>query len=99
MAFNINTKIRAYNGVVNFINKYDVPPPPKKSYGSMVRTLNDLLIRFLQENKLQFVPNNSPKYKGNYYPVYDNCITVQENFPLFINWMNKNFNKDEIQKS
>lgn len=50
---------------------------------------NTILIQFLKENNLKY-KNWNPKYKGFFTAELTNASTVEDNFVLFKNWVNKN---------
>lgn len=92
----VNDAIRAYNGVVNWINKQNnlnLPQPKNKSYKQHDINFNNILIQFGKENNIKMERNNKPKYKGNYNPGMSNCIEVQNNWKLFKEWIIKKYTK------
>jgi len=96
--------IRAGNGVISFLNanesKIDIGKPKIKSHRQQEIHLNNLIIKFGEENNIKMIKNNSPKYKGDFSPFFSNCIEVQNNWFLFRNWIFENYsNKLTITKT
>lgn len=84
-------KIRATNGIVNYLQKFDIGKPRNKSHRAYDEHINSVLIKYCKEFKIKYVKNNSPKYKGSYQPVVDNAYTVQSNFKQFAEWVKSNY--------
>jgi hypothetical protein len=87
--------IRAGNGVIGFLNanesKIDIGKPKNKSHKQYQIHLNNIIIKFGEENNIKMLKNNSSKYKGSFSPFFTNCIDVQNNFSLFTYWIFKNY--------
>lgn len=90
----VRDAIRAYNGLVHYINKFDIGKPKRKTYRAHDEYLNNMLIKFGKEHNILMEKNNSPKYKGSYSPVMSNAQRVQENWQLFTKWINDNYQKE-----
>lgn len=89
----VNDAIRAYNGVVNFINNnnFNIGQPKRKTYRAKEEYLNGILHKFGRDHNLKMEKNNSPRYKGTYSPCMSNCITIQNNWKLFVKWLKENY--------
>lgn len=74
--------INAEWGVVKFLGE--------KGLGFKGRRgpLNQLITEFLTEHKLPVVKYN-PNYKGTYDALNLNCNTVQDNWTIFHQWVDK----------
>lgn len=90
-------KLRAEKGVVMFINnnldKIDIGTPKGKSYRKRDEHLNGILLKFGEEHGLEMAQNNRPGYKGNYSPLTDNCVTVQNHWSEFRSWILEKYKK------
>jgi hypothetical protein len=95
--------IRAGNGVLSFLNanesKIDIGKPKTKSHSQQEIHLNNLIIKFGEDNEIKMIRNNSPKYKGNFSPFFSNCIEVQNNWVLFRKWIFENYSKELTLKT
>lgn len=89
----VNDKIRAYNGVITYLSKFDIGKPRTKSYRSYDEHINNILIDFLKSIGVRCVKNNSPKYRGSYQPVLDNSCDAQEHFSKFASYIKNRYNK------
>ena len=82
------------NGVLQFINKYNIPEIQiSQSYRKTQVTLNNWIKKFFIHIQIEteLVKNNSPKYKGYKSPFAMNCTEVQEHWKEFKNWINQNY--------
>jgi hypothetical protein len=91
----VNDSIRAYNGVVTWINNnnIDIGEPKKKSFRQIELHMNSVFIRFCKENNLEFCKNNSKSYRGTFSPAMSNCRVIQENWNLWTKWAKQNYGK------
>ena len=89
-------KVRATNGITNYLQKFDIGKPHNKSHRAYDEHVNSVLIKYCKEFKIKYVKNNSPKYKGNYQPLVDNSYTVQSNFKQFSEWVKSNYELNSI---
>ena len=91
----IHNKVSAYNGIVNFLNKFNIGKPKKKTYIASDEHINNILIDYLKEHKLSYKKNNAPRYRGYYQPVLCNSYKIQDNFNQFSKYVHKNYDKNE----
>jgi hypothetical protein len=85
----VKDKIRAFNGVSNYINRHsiDIGKPKRKSFRALDEHINNVFIKFGKEHNIPMTGNNSLRYKGQHSPVMDNAIIVQEHWKLFTKWI------------
>lgn len=90
----VRDSIRAYNGVIQVINQYDIGKPKRKTHRAQEEFLNGILHKFAKDNDIKgMAKNNSPRYKGSYIPVMSSCCVVQENWTTFKVWLKDNYDK------
>lgn len=89
----VRDSIRAYNGVITWLNGFDLGKPKKKSYRARDEYLNNIFIKFGKEHNIEMENNNSRGYKGSYNPMMSNCCNIQNNWQLFKDWIIKNYPK------
>ena len=87
----VRDSIRAYNGVIAYINKHniDLGKPKKKSRRAVDEHLNSVWREFGKEFNLEMSKNNRPGYKGSFSPQMYNCIVIQDNWSDFKKWVEK----------
>jgi hypothetical protein len=90
----VNDAIRAYNGLINYLNnKVDVGKPKKRTHRAYDEYLNNILIKFGKDHNITMAKNNSPRYKGSYSPVMSNARRVQANWSDFVKWLDIHYKK------
>ena len=94
----VNDSIRAYNGVISWINKnnIDLGEPLKKTRKGVEEHLNNIWIQFGKEHNLEMSPNNNPKYKGSFSPQMYNCTEIQASWTEFKKWVLKNYKQKTL---
>ena len=85
----------ASNGVINYMNRFVLPDPHRKSHRAIARHLNGIVMEFGREFGIEMARDNSPRYKGSFDPFSHNCIAIQDNFEKFANWMNSKYLKKD----
>ena len=92
----VRDAVRASNGVLNFINRFDVGKPKRNSHRQIEIHLNNILLKYGKDiGFTEFTKNNSFKYKGSFSPFAENCRYIQSDFEKFANWMNDNYKRKE----
>lgn len=94
----VNDAIRAYNGVITWINKnnFDLGEPKKKSHRGIDQHLNAIFRKFGQEHNIEMRKDNTPRYKGSFSPMMSNCIRIQDNWKEFKEWAENNLPKKVV---
>tara|TARA_R110000796_G_scaffold181330_1_gene297879 strand:+ start:30227 stop:30505 length:279 start_codon:yes stop_codon:yes gene_type:complete len=89
----VRDSIRAYNGVISWINKNNIElgTPKKKSYRALDEHLNGIWIKFGKDHDIKMTRNNSKGYKGSFSPQMANCCRIQENWNAFTKWIKENY--------
>jgi hypothetical protein len=94
----VKDKIRAFNGVCNFLSRFDTGTPRNKSYRAYDEHINNILMGYCKEFNIEYAPNNKPKYKGSNNPVLYNSLVVQSNFKRFADWVKCNYEAKELKQ-
>jgi hypothetical protein len=74
--------INAEWGVIKFLGEKGLIETGRRG------KINRFVCEFLTENSLTVAKHN-PRYRGNYDALNKNCDTVQENWDVFHQWVNK----------
>lgn len=91
----VNDSIRAYNGVITWVNNnnIDFGEPKKKSYRAIDRHLNSVFREFGKSINVEMHKDNSRAYKGTFSPAMANCKVIQDHWEEFKQWAKKNYIK------
>jgi len=87
-------KIRACNGLTNYMSKFETGFTSKQSYRKQDIHYNNIILAFAKDLKLEGLhPNNSPRYRGSFNPLVENSVIIQENWKTFSTWMRYHYDK------
>lgn len=81
-------KLRAYNGVMSYLRRFDIPEITSK------RSINRFFLKFAKDLDMEkdfAKPITNPNYKGDYDPAIDNAVIIQSNWKLFRTWLNSHY--------
>lgn len=79
------------NGVILYVQRFDIGKPRNKSFRALDEWINKILIKYCKEKGILYHRTNSKKYKGSFCPVVANGSKIQENFSQFARWMKTNY--------